>query len=901
MDKVVKVADQDVAGVVHTLPTTVCKLRVPFGNISKFCEGLHPNYIVQPGDGGPSGHPILHCQRAICEDLAVNRIRVDGAYTGIIADVGGSVTRHTRYMRSDVHCCCPVITAQDYVRNQKYVNHTGWCDHKIMQCTCNDGPLLLVHSLYYIDLDDLVSLLSVRKLAVAVVHEFPEGNSGFLAHGEARWTRTKTISNGFTDNNIEMSVVGCASSYKHKECDWLRRGGTYSNIDGTVVWNLYCAPVGDSYIYEFFYTPFYVPRDGPTRLLLEETDILSTERTARMYTIVGQFSYPTLLVSLLTTRVLGMEKGYDLASVVAYSLQLYRQYPHWRTIENDFDYSLMVLAQHVLERCKALRRRLVVKWYIRWFNGMVRVFAWLLILPLRLCRWIESCWLIVYVCSTFRSIRAGYCNRLRPIREGAFINIRPDGRRNRPGMVYCYGNFIPGYQPQCHEDSQASEIVSVRNRAIMMVQQYDTVSWESFMRWFRREQPILLPYKEVLPVPFKVWNRRFPHPRQLQHIRALANIRNVGASKSNLRLWAKRKAFVKRELLLEDFEESDPRLIQGICPEANVLLAPWILSFSEYIKDLWSLSTNTAFACGYDALVLGSWMNDKENLQFVENDFSRFDSSVHDLAIQLEEEIYTACGLTGDALKMFQHQRFTSGYTSHNIHYGVPATRKSGDPNTTLGNSIINMLMSKYVFQCITGEHWSKIPILVGGDDSVIGLKVKCSRQLIVDEFRKLGFIAKPVLTVYPNVTFYSARFVPSASGFILTPKFGRTLSKCGHTITRQDEPMKWLKGIAVANASLHGHVNFLYSYFRHIKVCIEGDYLVCNRQFKLFTSRVYSPSVSPFIKFMVLVYGITCEELLQLEEYLSNVNVCGLIQHPVLTKILLIDVGEPLLGDSLV
>jgi hypothetical protein len=83
-------------------------------------------------------------------------------------------------------------------------------------------------------------------------------------------------------------------------------------------------------------------------------------------------------------------------------------------------------------------------------------------------------------------------------------------------------------------------------------------------------------------------------------------------SELDLKRFTIRKAFNKKEKVLKSnpdtgFESFDPRTIQGIGAEANVIAGPWVKSFSKMLAKKWNiLNKNNVFnkctyATGMDA------------------------------------------------------------------------------------------------------------------------------------------------------------------------------------------------------------------------------------------------------------------------------------------------------------
>jgi hypothetical protein len=95
-----------------------------------------------------------------------------------------------------------------------------------------------------------------------------------------------------------------------------------------------------------------------------------------------------------------------------------------------------------------------------------------------------------------------------------------------------------------------------------------------------------------------------------------------------------------------------------------------------------------------------------------ENDYTQFDSTISSHALKAEFDIYDAFGVKCCKLPMLNNpminwakyvlnsQLYTIGYDGFGNLYELEGNRKSGDPNTSCGNTIVNGLANAYVFAC---------------------------------------------------------------------------------------------------------------------------------------------------------------------------------------------------------
>jgi len=145
----------------------------------------------------------------------------------------------------------------------------------------------------------------------------------------------------------------------------------------------------------------------------------------------------------------------------------------------------------------------------------------------------------------------------------------------------------------------------------------------------------------------------------------------------------------------------------------------------------------------------------EEEIQFLENDFSKYDKSQGEFAFLLEEYIFKQLGLNGELL-----ERWVSGHVNCSIKaFSIGLTlhvmyqRKSGDATTALGNVILNINSVLYAYRG-TDIKWA----VFMGDDSLVCVGrviVAADAPQILAEIFNLQ--AKFFITKYP---YFASAFV---------------------------------------------------------------------------------------------------------------------------------------------
>jgi len=467
-------------------------------------------------------------------------------------------------------------------------------------------------------------------------------------------------------------------------------------------------------------------------------------------------------------------------------------------------------------------------------------------------------------------------------------------------------NFFPilptfsEYIPIVPAATTNNELVSVVNRACMTVPDICRKAWKSVFQVAREELKLFdeISYDEGA---YKEWNSKFLRGRQLDHDRAMEDLEINPLCKKDFI----RSAFVKRELTLkggEEPEEFDPRCIQGVSHRANVVLGPFMYKFSKLLHEKWNLDYHICYTSGCTAEELGSWRSNfgDEEVTIFEIDFSRYDAHQRKECHDLEKLFYKQSGIAGweGAEQVFDAQSSTLGYTAHGVKYKVPYTRKSGDPNTSCGNSIINAMLAKTIMR----ELGFEFAMLVQGDDNLLVVRRRFSAQYvkrlekrIVEMYEMFGFKIKlKIRTKWHEVEFCSSLFWPVEDGFILGPKIGRRLPKLGFSLKRLTPGQ--IKGMLLGNEIEMGHIPILRRYIRYclkrMKAVKREYYYDREMQFKCLSSNKHS-ATDETIEFFTLRYGVNVEDAeTELDNALhaASSSLLTTVSFPLLVELMAVD-----------
>lgn len=308
--------------------------------------------------------------------------------------------------------------------------------------------------------------------------------------------------------------------------------------------------------------------------------------------------------------------------------------------------------------------------------------------------------------------------------------------------------------------------------------------------------------------------------------------------KNTMKDMFQRSIFLKNEMLNKTtcpYEPNDNagRVITSCTsPVPNVVLGPWIASAQAILKRYWSIEDiprqtskiKVLFACGKDCTELGDmYAYAFNNYKFLVGlDYKKYDSNQKSFHHHVEGYFYKRLGFGRAAMRCFHAQAENRATASIRGVKVIRATwrwrRNSGDPNTTCGNSVLNVTMLAWAIEkCAKklGIDPADFLICVGGDDGMIASQHPPEIwQPMVDAIlhKELGMPLAWQLSTDPwTIRFMGALPYPVEGGAIRTgPCFERFISKIGYMCTPSADVLGWMKGVAECWMSSFSHVPFI-------------------------------------------------------------------------------------------
>nr|WRQ65266.1 polyprotein [Tolivirales sp.] len=485
-------------------------------------------------------------------------------------------------------------------------------------------------------------------------------------------------------------------------------------------------------------------------------------------------------------------------------------------------------------------------------------------------------------------------------REGSSISVIDVEDSDTKSEMYPILPLFSEYLPVCPSSTVKNEIISLANRACMKVPEPTKEDWDFVIRHAKREID-KIEFIDFDEGAYEKWNSKFLKNRRDDHDRARESLLLEPLTSKDFI----RGAFVKREITLKGGvkpEEFDPRCIQGVSHRANVVLGPFMSLFAEQLHKLWNVNNKICYTSGSTAEELGGWRASfgEDEVTIFEIDFSRYDAHQGAECHRLELLFYIQAGIHSwdDAIKVVKAQRKTIGFTAHGARYNVAYTRKSGDPNTSCGNSVLNACVADAIMTSLGLD----FRMLVQGDDNLLVVRKRFTAKqkehlykTIVERYLKLGFVVKlKILDQWPLAEFCSSIFWPTQDGFVLGPKIGRRLPKFGVSLKRLTQGQ--IKGMLLGLLKEMDHIPVLRVYVKYclskLKKIKTEHYVDRDSPYRVKSASKHSISEDT-ADFFFTRYGMhyeTFEQSLRNALRNSGSDLTTVISYPLLEELMKVD-----------
>lgn len=412
----------------------------------------------------------------------------------------------------------------------------------------------------------------------------------------------------------------------------------------------------------------------------------------------------------------------------------------------------------------------------------------------------------------------------------------------RQESQYLYGIGSGGYRPVAYSSCLENEIDAVRARILAPTQEPNYERLREMRKYCRAtRQHWFGPRTNIREVDFAYYikhSNAAPGVKR-KYIEAKANLDEAGIttntvlSKQQLRSWTSRKAFVKVENNVyrtpHGRKRKACRLIQGAKEEFICLVGPWIMAFQHVMKKRWGINSKLCYTSGVAADEAAVFISGDYD-HILEDDMGAFDSSLEKELLLIELDLYKWLGAPPAVLQLLRYGIRTHGMTAHGVRYWRDAMRKSGDPNTSCGNTLINGLAHLFVYArnrpgWSTSKCFANFLMLAQGDDNLM----RYNGPIIdwVSEMASLGLQSEAMhRATLLDAEFCSNLYYETPDGPTFGPKPGRVMSKLGYFINPpRVKPESLVRGTALGLKAACAHIPPLNSYLNRLLDLTQGHH----------------------------------------------------------------------------
>lgn len=244
----------------------------------------------------------------------------------------------------------------------------------------------------------------------------------------------------------------------------------------------------------------------------------------------------------------------------------------------------------------------------------------------------------------------------------------------------------------------------------------------------------------------------------------------------------KRDVSVKNETILKD-DSAKPRQILACSPQFVAIIAPFVKRLTGLIKKKLA-SGSLIFAPGLNESEISRLVSEREWDNRANGDFNSYDSNQGPDMGDSEIRKFTRYGLPVAGRQLMRAGLVVHGGSRTGVKFTSPYKRNSGDPHTTLMNTVWNLLAQAYVYCRARDCHPKEMDVLfiAGGDD--FQLNYNGTRIDFEAGLASLGLPATVKHVDHLNqVEFLSCRLTRTSRGWRFIPMVGRMFTKLSFSV----------------------------------------------------------------------------------------------------------------------
>lgn len=429
-----------------------------------------------------------------------------------------------------------------------------------------------------------------------------------------------------------------------------------------------------------------------------------------------------------------------------------------------------------------------------------------------------------YMCS--RDIKA------QGLKQGSYVEPglpRKHGRPNLTGLRP-YGYVFPRRPMVMTAPSLEAEMQAAVYRQCSQVPPQDKSSWDELEEFVGLKAGVHTPLWGTSPryssftesftpagkrLTREEWNSHFPEARRKAHDMAYKAYWFAPADKAIYKKWCTIAMFVKREKLDKCGEWYAPRVISSFDPKVTAFTGPCITAVQNWLHSWWNgKNVPVLFAAGSTIERMSEAFDHQHasGRKCFTVDMSIFDSTVGKRCHDFGMKLYRKIGFEMDPhfLDLRAVQGGTlKGYGVSGCRFMAPDSMKSGQADTCVLNSIINVICHLYAIaksnnivdvdgKLCMRRTLDKTFMMVMGDDNLGFVDGDLDLKGVPGILYRLGLIPKfneekdPEQAVFLNMLPY-----PVGGGkHRFAPKLGRLMARLGWATSFQKDIRAFMCGI---------------------------------------------------------------------------------------------------------
>lgn len=429
------------------------------------------------------------------------------------------------------------------------------------------------------------------------------------------------------------------------------------------------------------------------------------------------------------------------------------------------------------------------------------------------------------------------------------------------------------YKINIHSTCICNEYVSLFNRHLID-RSYIPFRKGFYDQWSRRMDRYYL--RDLQPISWKEYVERYDGPKKAQYVHAMHELLRDG--------WKKHYSVVRMFVKVERVPDPTkaPRAIQYRSPQFNIVLGSFVCAYEEAAYEQLKMgcaSGTRVIAKGLNSVQRAELLLRKAaNLQdpvFIELDHSKFDSTVRVDHLKSTHRRYRAAFGRKRMLHLTTRAQLQSdGYTKNGIKYRVKGTRMSGDPDTALGNSLINAEVITIFFQSCG---ISTYDFILDGDDAVLMCNRGDMGKLRGEVFGWLGFQAELQLKEdLHKVDFCQSRLVVGTVPVMVRNPYRCLSHSTSMLFARPPEQIpEWIAGVGACEIACNPGIPVLQAYGERLRAAAHGTLIERDFQRRMCGAQQVSLPVTDEARASLeRAWGISIGTQLALEETIRHLPI---------------------------